>query len=248
MYGTGLPAPARQQPRRLNVLTLLVAEFAAIALAFVVLLSIDSQPLKGIFSGILCGGGTLDVSGSPLWPDLRCMGGATPSADSQTLVVALLSFGVISMVLTPLGVVAAMLTVFPTRAASPSPFPQAPTLPTTGVNPASFAGQPSAAGAPPQVMAAQTYVIDGKVYTNLNDVPPELRQQMQQAMSMLGDANNDGIPDILQGTLPMAGLSTTPTEASDPAERLRKLEELRKAGLITEQEYQVRRAQILGEV
>jgi hypothetical protein len=42
-------------------------------------------------------------------------------------------------------------------------------------------------------------VHDGKVYTNMDELPPEAREKYQKALQALGDANQNGIPDIVEG-------------------------------------------------
>jgi hypothetical protein len=251
MYGTGFPANQTQSVRRLNILPLLMVELVAALVAFTILSLIETAPLNGIFAGILCGAdATLESNGAPIWPELRCAGPGADNPDNQTLLVALITFGVSSLFLTPIGVLAAFLT------ASRTPIvPQTPSFPTTGVTPAAFIGQPPAAVQPgtqppgtPRVFTTQTYVIDGKTYSNLDELPPEMRQSVQQAMGMLGDANQDGIPDFIQDVMATGTPQQAPTEPAPLADRLRKLDELRAAGLINEQEYQAKRAQILGEV
>ena len=42
-------------------------------------------------------------------------------------------------------------------------------------------------------------VYEGQSYTNVDDMPPHVREAYGKAMTALGDADGDGIPDILQG-------------------------------------------------
>lgn len=53
-------------------------------------------------------------------------------------------------------------------------------------------------------------VINGKSYSSLDDLPPEVRQDYAQAMSVLADKNHNGLPDILEG-LPGMGSADTQT-------------------------------------
>ena len=41
-------------------------------------------------------------------------------------------------------------------------------------------------------------VIDGRVYTSVDEMPPEVRAQYEQAMRALQDENRDGAPDIFE--------------------------------------------------
>jgi hypothetical protein len=47
--------------------------------------------------------------------------------------------------------------------------------------------------------------VDGKVYSSVDELPPEARQKYEQAMTRIGqamgDANQDGVPDILDGII-----------------------------------------------
>jgi len=96
-------------------------------------------------------------------------------------------------------------------------------------------------------ITAPTQVIyQGQVYTNVDEMPPEVRQAYQKAMSVFADADHDGIPDIFQGrAMPRPGLSATP-QTDDIAQKLQKLRGLRDAGLITDQEYEAKKAEILS--
>jgi hypothetical protein len=42
------------------------------------------------------------------------------------------------------------------------------------------------------------FVVDGQVYSNLDELPPEARRKYEQTMGRL-DANRNGIPDLLEG-------------------------------------------------
>jgi hypothetical protein len=41
--------------------------------------------------------------------------------------------------------------------------------------------------------------IDGQTYNSLNEVPAEIRKKYEQALNLLADRNNNGIPDVLEG-------------------------------------------------
>ncbi len=59
------------------------------------------------------------------------------------------------------------------------------------------------------------FVVDGKVYSNVEALPPESRQKYERAMAkvaqVMGDANRDGEPDILEGILSAGSVSGVPT-------------------------------------
>ncbi len=42
-------------------------------------------------------------------------------------------------------------------------------------------------------------VVNGKNYANLDEMPPEIRQAYEQALGVLHDGNQNGVPDILEG-------------------------------------------------
>ena len=42
--------------------------------------------------------------------------------------------------------------------------------------------------------------VNGKTYSSVEEMPPEIRQQYEKAMSMLADKNHNGIPDVLEGS------------------------------------------------
>jgi hypothetical protein len=49
------------------------------------------------------------------------------------------------------------------------------------------------------VITSTRIVADGKEYNGMEDLPPEVRAKLSQAMGQL-DANRNGIPDFLEGT------------------------------------------------
>lgn len=42
-------------------------------------------------------------------------------------------------------------------------------------------------------------IVNGKVYTNPDDVPPDVRAAYQKALELLHDTDKNGIPDFLEG-------------------------------------------------
>jgi len=60
-------------------------------------------------------------------------------------------------------------------------------------------------------------VINGKTYKNADEMPPDVRQQYEEAMSAL-DANRNGLPDFMEGrfNLPGQTVNTAPVPAPRP--------------------------------
>jgi hypothetical protein len=59
-------------------------------------------------------------------------------------------------------------------------------------------------------------IVNGKMYTSVDEMPPEIRQAYEQAMSVLADKNQNGVPDILEGVMATDGINvqTTPITIS----------------------------------
>ncbi len=69
----------------------------------------------------------------------------------------------------------------------------------------------SAAGDPvPTLFQTTQFVVDGKAYNNLDELPAEARQKYMQAIGRL-DANRNGIPDLLEHS--SVGVAAQPTAA-----------------------------------
>src|SRR5262245_61154174 len=47
--------------------------------------------------------------------------------------------------------------------------------------------------------------IDGKVYSSVEEMPPEIRSQYENAMRAFPDRDGNGIPDVLDGPWPNRG-------------------------------------------
>jgi hypothetical protein len=75
------------------------------------------------------------------------------------------------------------------------------------------------AGVAPTVVQSSQFVVDGQAYQRLNDLPPEARQRIAQALGRL-DANGNGIPDMLEslagGAASAPGAAAPPTPSSTP--------------------------------
>ena len=45
----------------------------------------------------------------------------------------------------------------------------------------------------------RTITLNGRTYNSVEEMPPDVREQFEKAMSLLADKNNNGIPDALEG-------------------------------------------------
>lgn len=90
-------------------------------------------------------------------------------------------------------------------------------------------------------------VFNGREYRSADEMPVEARAAYEQAMSVFQDSDRNGVPDLFEGGARVMRTDTN-SAAGDAAARLSKLKELRDAGLITEQEYEKKRADILSEL
>jgi hypothetical protein len=70
------------------------------------------------------------------------------------------------------------------------------------------------------VIQTTQFVVDGKVYTSLDDLPAEARQKYEQTMGQW-DANRNGIPDMLEGGMfgaaPQAPATPPATQQAQPS-------------------------------
>lgn len=93
--------------------------------------------------------------------------------------------------------------------------------------------------------AQSKIVVNGQSYSSIDEMPPEVRAQYEQAMSLaLAATEREGILDFSRGARVRNRIAGA-TSHSDPATRLRQLQEMKDSGLITEEEYEAKRAQIL---
>jgi hypothetical protein len=111
-------------------------------------------------------------------------------------------------------------------------------------------------GATPNVTAAQTYIVNGQTYSSLDQLPPEARQALGSVSGLLGDANQNGMPDFMeqhfQNTPGLSGAQIINMNAASSAEdRVKKLAELKQMldqGLITASEYEAKKKDILDRM
>ena len=92
-------------------------------------------------------------------------------------------------------------------------------------------------------------VFNGQEFSSPDDMPPDIRNAYDQVMSgTLADANRNNIPDILEGGSSSVFTGIRTLTPDDPAEKLKKLKEMRDSGLITAEEYETKRAEILSRI
>jgi len=93
--------------------------------------------------------------------------------------------------------------------------------------------------------ARSRIVVNGETYSSIDEMPPGVRAQYEQAMSLaLAATNRDGILDFPRGARVRNRLAGATTH-SDPATRLKQLQEMKTSGLITDDEYEAKRTEIL---
>ncbi|CAN5703347.1 hypothetical protein BH20ACI3_BH20ACI3_02680 [soil metagenome] len=102
-----------------------------------------------------------------------------------------------------------------------------------------------------QTPGLQTKIVfNGHEFSSLNDMPRDIRKAYDEVMGgMLVDANRNNIPDIIEGgggSSVFTGIRTLTPD--DPAEKLKKLKEMRDTGLITAEEYETKRSEILSRM
>jgi hypothetical protein len=66
------------------------------------------------------------------------------------------------------------------------------------------------------VVQTTQFVVDGKIYTSLDDLPAEARQKYEQAMGQW-DANRNGVPDMLEGGVFGATAQAPATPQAQPS-------------------------------
>lgn len=72
-----------------------------------------------------------------------------------------------------------------------------------------------AEAAPNTVVQTTQFIVDGKVYTSLDELPAEARQKYEQALGRL-DANRDGVPDLFESQSLGVAPQTPATPAASP--------------------------------
>ncbi len=109
---------------------------------------------------------------------------------------------------------------------------------TVGTGSLSHTGSPAAGAS----IRSSRFIVNGQEYASLDEMPGDARAAYGQAMGVLADSDRNGVPDVL------AGMGQGERTSGDIAERLLKLKGLVEEGLISEQEYQAKKAEILSEL
>jgi hypothetical protein len=89
-------------------------------------------------------------------------------------------------------------------------------------------------------------VVNGRTYASVDEMPPDVRAQYEQAMSLAMEATGQNrILDFPSGGRVRGRIAGSRAQTADPATRLKQLEEMKTSGLLTEEEYEAKRAQII---
>ncbi len=96
-------------------------------------------------------------------------------------------------------------------------------------------------------------VFNGQEYSSPDEMPPDARAAYDFAMKgVLADANRDGIPDVFKSISGpgafRASIGAGAGASADPATRLKQLQDMKNAGLITDEEYKAKRSEILDKI
>jgi hypothetical protein len=224
--------------RTLFLLLVLAGALAALVGLFLSSLAVRNPALQRLTAQVVCPAGGRVETGRGQAGQLRPYQAWCVSEDGRRSddISAPLSIGLGLLAFVPL----ALAAIFSARRASAATDPWA--SPTASRSPD--------ATSPGRARSFQTIVVNGQTYTNVDDMPADVRKIYEQMAGLFGDANRDGVPDLFETLGNVATQMEQESQAprGDPAMRLRKLDELRASGLISEQEYQAKRAQVLAEM
>jgi hypothetical protein len=113
---------------------------------------------------------------------------------------------------------------------------------------AAFAGaRPSMDFSSGGVSTHSAFVVDGKSYASADQLPPEARAALGKAANLLGDANQNGIPDMLENALG-SDAQVFAASAEDRVQKLSDLKAMLDKGLITNAEYEAKKKDILDRM
>lgn len=93
-------------------------------------------------------------------------------------------------------------------------------------------------------------VVNGQTYARPEDMPPDIRRAYEQSMAVFADKDGNGVPDLLDNLGAAAGASAQVIDLSggDRVARLQELKRMLDAGLITSQEYEAKKGEILAKL
>ena len=102
-----------------------------------------------------------------------------------------------------------------------------------------------------EVITPTSIEFNGEEYSSPEEMPPGPRVAYKLAMKgLLSDVNHDGVPDIvnLMGGAKLFKASMGQGPAADAVSRVKELEKMRDDGLITEDEYNSKRSEIIEQI
>ncbi len=94
-------------------------------------------------------------------------------------------------------------------------------------------------------------VFNGQEFSSPDQMPADVRRVYDQTMrGVLADANENGIPDVFEsgGGKSVFHVEMKNLTTEDPAEKLKKLKEMKDSGLINDAEYEAKKAEILSRM
>jgi hypothetical protein len=97
-------------------------------------------------------------------------------------------------------------------------------------------------------MMASTLTVDGQSYTSMDELPPEAQEALEQVREAFRDADQDGTPDIMEGMDAQVLDLRSMRAGAGSAERMRELKRMLDEGLISLDEYEEKKGQILSEL
>ena len=96
----------------------------------------------------------------------------------------------------------------------------------------------------PATPASSTFFVGGKSYASVDEMPDDVKAVYQQTLAVFKDADQDGVPDILEGVIPESKTSEKPEP--DRGDQMQEAKKMLEAGLISKVEYDATIKQIGG--
>ncbi|MFN2530103.1 MAG: SHOCT domain-containing protein [Pyrinomonadaceae bacterium] len=92
-------------------------------------------------------------------------------------------------------------------------------------------------------------IFNGQEYSSIDQMPEQIRRAYEVAIgAAFTDANKNGIPDFLESGANTISVQKPVNTFEDPNVSLTKLKELKDSGLITEQEFEDKKKEILNRM